>query len=50
MDHPKDVLTDRQFLERVMEYMMLVNKFEEQVFALFAQGKVHGTTHLGVGE
>jgi pyruvate dehydrogenase E1 component alpha subunit len=37
-------------MERVMEYMMLVNKFEEQVFALFAQGKVHGTTHLGIGE
>jgi pyruvate dehydrogenase E1 component alpha subunit len=37
-------------MERAMEYMMLVNKFEEQVFALFAQGKVHGTTHLGVGE
>ncbi|MDR1578825.1 MAG: thiamine pyrophosphate-dependent dehydrogenase E1 component subunit alpha [Synergistaceae bacterium] len=50
MDHPKDVLKDRQFMERVMEYMMLVNKFEEQVFALFAQGKVHGTTHLGIGE
>ena len=29
---------------------MLVRKFEEQVFDLFAQGKVHGTTHLGIGE
>ena len=50
MEHPKDVLKDRQFMERAMEYMMLVNKFEERVFALFAQGKVHGTIHLGIGE
>jgi pyruvate dehydrogenase E1 component alpha subunit len=50
MDDFTAVMPDRRFMERVMEYMMLVNKFEEQVFALFAQGKVHGTTHLGVGE
>jgi pyruvate dehydrogenase E1 component alpha subunit len=50
MDDFTVIAPDRRFLERVMEYMMLVNKFEEQVFALFAQGKVHGTTHLGVGE
>jgi pyruvate dehydrogenase E1 component alpha subunit len=33
-----------------MEYMMLVRKFEEAVFSLFQQGKLHGTTHLCVGE
>jgi pyruvate dehydrogenase E1 component alpha subunit len=44
------VAPDREFMERVMEYMMLVNKFEEQVFALFVRGKVHGTIHLCIGE
>jgi pyruvate dehydrogenase E1 component alpha subunit len=42
--------TDKPFLEEVMERMMLVRKFEEAVFALFKQGKLHGTTHLGVGQ
>jgi len=44
------LLKDRAFLERTMEYLMLVRKFEEKVFSLFGQGKVHGTTHLGIGE
>jgi len=30
--------------------MLLARKFEEQVQTLFAQGLVHGTTHLGIGE
>jgi len=29
---------------------MLVRKFEERVYQLFGQGKVHGTAHLCVGE
>jgi pyruvate dehydrogenase E1 component alpha subunit len=33
-----------------MEHLMLVRKFEEEVFSLFKQGKLHGTTHLCVGE
>ncbi len=33
-----------------MEALMVSRKFEERVFTLFAQGKVYGTTHLGVGE
>ena len=46
----QDQLQDKPFLERVMKHLMLVRKFEEQVFDLFGQGKVHGTTHLGIGE
>ena len=46
----KSLLKDKAFLARSMEYLMLVRKFEERVHSLFAQGKVHGTTHLGVGE
>jgi pyruvate dehydrogenase E1 component alpha subunit len=44
------LLSDKPFLEKIMERLMLVRKFEEEVFSLFGQGKVHGTTHLGVGE
>jgi pyruvate dehydrogenase E1 component alpha subunit len=45
-----EMLKDRAFLKRVMENLMLSRKFEEEVFDLFGQGKVHGTTHLGIGE
>jgi len=45
-----ELLTDKPFLERVMKDLMLARKFEEKIFDLFAQGKVHGTTHLGIGE
>jgi pyruvate dehydrogenase E1 component alpha subunit len=41
---------DKAFLEKIMERLMLVRKFEEEVFSLFKQGKLHGTTHLCVGE
>jgi pyruvate dehydrogenase E1 component alpha subunit len=44
------ILKDKAFLKRVMENLMLARKFEEEVFDLFALGKVHGTTHLGIGE
>jgi pyruvate dehydrogenase E1 component alpha subunit len=40
----------RDFLEKLMEHMMLVRKFEEEVLSLFKRGKLHGTTHLCVGE
>ena len=45
-----ELLRDKAFLEDVMRNLMLARKFEEQVFDLFGQGKVHGTTHLGIGE
>ena len=44
------VLADKPFLTKIMENLMLVRKFEEKVLDLFKQGKLHGTTHLGVGE
>ncbi|MDR0519626.1 MAG: thiamine pyrophosphate-dependent dehydrogenase E1 component subunit alpha [Clostridiales Family XIII bacterium] len=50
MDELQNILPDRAFLVKVMKYLFLVRKFEEQVFDLFGQGKVHGTTHLGIGE
>jgi pyruvate dehydrogenase E1 component alpha subunit len=50
MNDPALLRKDRAFLERLMEHMMLVRKFEEAVFSLFEQGRLHGTTHLCVGE
>ena len=45
-----ELLADKAFLGDTMERLMIVRKFEERVFVLFGQGKVHGTTHLGIGE
>ena len=45
-----DLLRDGLFLEDVMRHLMLVRKFEEKVFDLFGAGRVHGTTHLSIGE
>jgi len=50
MTEISDYLKDKDFLAKVMKYLMLVRKFEEKVFDLFGAGKVHGTTHLGIGE
>jgi len=50
MTELNELLKDKPFLSRVMKTLMLARKFEEQVFDLFGQGKVHGTTHLGIGE
>ena len=50
MTELNELLRDKPFLERVMKDLMLARKFEEKVFELFALGKVHGTTHLGIGE
>ncbi len=40
----------KELLEKMLEYMYLVRFFEEKIFWLFAQGLVHGTMHLSVGE
>jgi len=50
MTEINDLYNDKVFLEKVMKNLMLARKFEERVFDLFAEGKVHGTTHLGIGE
>ncbi|MDR2296319.1 MAG: thiamine pyrophosphate-dependent dehydrogenase E1 component subunit alpha [Clostridiales Family XIII bacterium] len=50
MNDPAQPRKDGAFLERLMERMMLVRSFEEEVLSLFKQGKLHGTTHLCVGE
>ena len=41
---------DKELMQELCEKMMLGRKFEERVQQLFAQGLVHGTTHLGIGE
>jgi pyruvate dehydrogenase E1 component alpha subunit len=50
MNDPAHLRKDKAFLEKIMEHLMLARKFEEEVFSLYKQGKLHGTTHLGVGE
>jgi pyruvate dehydrogenase E1 component alpha subunit len=50
MDDSALARKDRAFLERIMEHLMLVRKFEDEVLSLYRQGKLHGTTHLCVGE
>ena len=40
----------KKLYKEFMMKMMVARKFEEQVQQLFAQGLVHGTTHLGIGE
>lgn len=37
-------------LAQMYQKMVLIRGFEEQVDDLFARGKVHGTTHLSIGE
>lgn len=46
----KALLQDGALLSRLLENMMLIRKFEEAVLALFEQGLLHGTAHLGIGE
>ena len=50
MNDPAQMCKDKAFLERLMERMMLVRGFEEEVLSLFKRGKLYGTTHLCVGE
>ena len=46
----KSLLENKEFLQGLMERMMLVHTFEERAFWLFGQGLVHGTMHLSIGE
>ena len=46
----KKLLSNKAFLDKTLETLMVVRKFEEKVFELFGKGMVHGTTHLGIGE
>ncbi|MDR2771488.1 MAG: thiamine pyrophosphate-dependent dehydrogenase E1 component subunit alpha [Clostridiales Family XIII bacterium] len=50
MEDSAQLCEDKALLERLMERMLLVRKFEDAVLSLFKQGKLHGTTHLCVGE
>ena len=45
----KSLLENKEFLQELMERMMLVHTFEERAFWLFGQGLVHGTMHLSIG-
>jgi len=50
MREKKESVPDKAMAARMMKSMMTGRKFEEKVQWLFAQGLVHGTTHLGIGE
>ncbi|MDR1246266.1 MAG: thiamine pyrophosphate-dependent dehydrogenase E1 component subunit alpha [Clostridiales Family XIII bacterium] len=50
MEDLSRLLNDKPFLESIMERLMLARKFEDEVFSLFKRGRLHGTTHLCVGE
>lgn len=39
-----------EVLEEMLKKLMLIRKFEEKVNEMFMQGKIHGTTHLGIGQ
>jgi pyruvate dehydrogenase E1 component alpha subunit len=41
---------DKDKMLEMYEKMLLIRKFEEKVEQFFAMGKVHGTTHLYIGE
>ena len=41
---------DDQQLKKIYRTMWIIRFFEEKVDQLFAQGKIHGTTHLAVGQ
>ncbi len=41
---------DKNKMLEMYEKMLLIRKFEEKVEQFFAMGKVHGTTHLYIGE
>ncbi|MDR1204049.1 MAG: thiamine pyrophosphate-dependent dehydrogenase E1 component subunit alpha [Peptococcaceae bacterium] len=40
----------QKIMEKMMEKMLLIRGFEERVQSLFLEGKIHGTTHLAVGQ
>src|SRR4051812_10145012 len=37
-------------LEEAYERMLVIRRFEEEIERLFLRGKVHGTTHLCIGQ
>jgi pyruvate dehydrogenase E1 component alpha subunit len=41
---------DRETLLNIYKKMLLTREFEEKAAGLFAEGKIHGTTHLYIGE
>ncbi len=41
---------DRNTISTILKHMYLTRKFEEKAAELFAQGLIHGTTHLYIGE
>lgn len=45
---PKNLSKEEMFT--ILETMLLSRHFEEKVNEMFMQGKIHGTTHLGLGE
>jgi pyruvate dehydrogenase E1 component alpha subunit len=45
-----DKIDDRELALKLLRYMHLARKFEENVQHYFALGMIHGTTHLGIGE
>ncbi|HHT24654.1 MAG TPA: thiamine pyrophosphate-dependent dehydrogenase E1 component subunit alpha [Clostridiaceae bacterium] len=47
---PEEFWHNTELLSKMLRYMYLVRYFEEKIFWLFAQGLVHGTMHLGIGE
>ena len=41
---------NKQVLNEIHMKMLLTRKFEEKVAYFFSMGKIHGTTHLYIGE
>ncbi len=39
-----------EVLKKMLKKMLQIRKFEEKVNEMFMQGKIHGTTHLGIGQ
>jgi pyruvate dehydrogenase E1 component alpha subunit len=39
-----------EVLKTMLMKMLQIRKFEEKVNEMFMQGKIHGTTHLGIGQ
>jgi TPP-dependent pyruvate/acetoin dehydrogenase alpha subunit len=39
-----------EILQEMLQKMLQIRKFEEKVNEMFMTGKIHGTTHLGIGQ
>lgn len=44
------IMPEKETLRKMMREMLLIRAFEEKVHTLFLEGKLHGTTHLAVGQ